>query len=152
MRGGGRDVEVVANLVIGAALRIHTKLGPGLFESVYERVLARDLMRRGLYVERQKPVTFEFEGLWFRNAFRADLVVDHCLVVEVKSVTAIGLIHRRQLLTYLRLLDCRVGLLLNFGSLHLRDGIKRVVNSPRRTPYDPPSIPPHSVPPSSPSR
>lgn len=151
MGGGGRDVEVVANLVIGAALRIHTELGPGLFETVYERVLARDLMRRGLFVERQKPVTFEFEGLWFRNAFRADLVVDHRLVVEVKSVTAIGLIHRRQLLTYLRLLDCRVGLLLNFGSLHLRDGIKRVVNSPRAALHSSPPLP-HSVPPSSPSR
>lgn len=110
-------------------MRIHSKLGPGLFESVYETVLARELARRGLFVERQKPVTFDFEGMHFDQGFRADLVVERAVVVEVKAVPEIAPIHARQLLTYLRLLDCRLGLVLNFNALHLRSGIKRVANS-----------------------
>ena len=126
---GAEEYNHVTAQIIGAAMRIHSKLGPGLFESVYETVLARDLARRGLFVERQKPVTFEFEGMHFDQGFRADLIVERAVVVEVKAVPEIAPIHARQLLTYLRLLDLRLGLVLNFNSLHLRSGIKRVANS-----------------------
>ena len=123
------DPDKVSHLVIGSALRIHTRLGPGLFESVYHRVLCRDLRARGLSVESKKPVSFEFEGLWFEGGFEADLVIEHCLIVEVKSVKQLVPIFEQQLLTYLRLLDYRVGLLINFNTVHLRDGIKRMVNN-----------------------
>lgn len=114
--------------IVDSALRIHRAIGPGLLESVYERVLARDLARMGHRVERQKPVSFEFEGLRFEEAFRADLVVDGRVVVEVKSALELSPVHAKQLLTYLRLLDCRVGLLLNFGAPIIKEGITRVVN------------------------
>ncbi len=125
---GGAGVNVITGQIINAALRIHSKLGPGLLESVYERILARDLARLGYYVERQKPVSFEFEGLWFDDAFRADLAVNESVVVEIKSVAALSRADKKQLLTYLRLLDYRVGLLLNFGAPLMKDGIARVVN------------------------
>ncbi len=121
-------LNTITGMILDAAFRVHTKLGPGLLESVYEAVLTRDLAARGLAVERQKPVSFDFEGLRFNDAFRIDLLVDHAVVVEIKSVTALTTVHHKQLLTYLRLLDCRLGLLLNFGAAHLRDGIKRIAN------------------------
>ena len=105
------------------------KIGSRPFESVYHRVLCRDLQRSGLFVESKKLISFEFEGIWFDGGFEADLVVERCLVVEVKSVKQILPIFEKQLLTYLRLLDYRVGLLINFNTVHLRDGIKRMVNN-----------------------
>lgn len=122
------ELNTVTGMVVDAAIRIHMKVGPGLLESVYETILARDLAARGLYVERQKPVSFDFEGLWFESAFRLDLLVERKVVVEVKSATNIAPAHEKQLLTYLRLLDCRVGLLLNFGAPYMRDGIRRIAN------------------------
>lgn len=127
-RGPVNSIDMLTGNILEAAFRIHTKLGPGLLESVYETVLARDLALKGLAVERQKPISFDFEGLWFEDAFRVDLLVERTVVVEIKSVTALAAAHEKQLLTYLRLLDCRVGLLLNFGAAHLRDGLKRIVN------------------------
>lgn len=121
-------VNGLSREVLDAAFRIHTKLGPGLLESVYETILARDLAVRGFGVERQKSISFDFERLWFADAFRVDLFVEHALVVEVKSVSAVVAVHEKQLLSYLRLLDCRLGLLINFGAAHLRDGIKRIAN------------------------
>jgi len=114
--------------IVHSALRIHMKLGPGLLEFVYEAVLAHDLMRQGFHVQRQKPISFEFEGHWFQDACRVDLVIDHAVVVEVKSRPTISLVHEKQLLTYLRLMDLRVGLLLNFGAALMKDGIRRVVH------------------------
>ena len=111
------------------AYKIHVNLGPGLLESVYETILARDLARQGFRVERQKCVSFDYEGLWFENAFRVDLLVDSKVVVEVKSAAKLADNHTKQLLTYLRLLDCRAGILFNFGAARLKDGIRRVVNS-----------------------
>ena len=105
-----------------------------MLESVYESILARDLARRGLRVERQKPISFEFEGLRFPEAFRADLIIDGRVIVEIKSVTKLKDVHRMQLVSYLRLANCRLGLLLNFNSAHLRDGIKRVANEYREPP------------------
>jgi GxxExxY protein len=123
------QLNLITGDVIGAALRIHSALGPGLLESVYEVVLARDLARKGYLVERQKPISFEFEGMVFTEGFRADLLVEDAIVVEVKSVALLAPVHASQVLTYLRLLDYPVGLLINFGVARLREGIKRIANA-----------------------
>jgi iron complex transport system substrate-binding protein len=122
------DLNKLSFTVIGTALRIHTKLGPGLMESVYQRVLFRNLVKQGLFVEINKPVGFEFEGDWFDDGLKVDLLVERSLVIELKSVRAIAPIHCKQLLTYVRLMDCKLGLLINFGELHLKDGIVRIAN------------------------
>jgi iron complex transport system substrate-binding protein len=122
------ELNQITGQIVNAAFRIHFKLGPGLLESAYETILARDLARLGLEVERQKAVSFDYEGLWFEDAFRVDLVVERCVVVEVKSAVALAAAHRKQLLTYLRLLDYRVGLLINFGAPFIKEGIHRIVN------------------------
>ncbi|HSJ33014.1 MAG TPA: GxxExxY protein [Longimicrobiales bacterium] len=122
------DLNRVTGVIVDSAFRIHSTLGPGLMEHVYETILARDLRRRGLAVERQRCISFDFEGLWFEDACRVDLVVERCVVVEIKSVATILARHHKQVLTYLRLLDYRVGLLLNFGAPTMKDGIKRIVH------------------------
>ncbi|HZG42282.1 MAG TPA: GxxExxY protein [Longimicrobium sp.] len=124
-----RERDRLTGEIVDAAYRIHTKLGPGLLESVYEAVLARTLEQRGLKVERQKPVTIEFDGLRFDEGFRIDLLVDDRVVVELKSVEHLAPVHSKQLLTYIRLLDLRVGLLINFGAATLKEGVRRVVNA-----------------------
>ena len=121
-------LESIATDVLAAAYRLHVELGPGLLESVYEAILARDLARSGYVVERQKPMAIEYDGLRFEEGFRADLVIDDCFLVELKSVEQLGPIHGKQLLTYLKLRKFRLGLLLNFGAALLKDGLKRVVN------------------------
>lgn len=129
--GAALGVEMLNRItgqVVDRSVRIHQALGPGLLESVYARILARDMARHGYRVERQKPVSFEFDGLWFEHALRVDLVIERAVVVEVKSVESIAAVHRKQLMTYLRLLNCRVGLLVNFGAPVLKDGITRIVN------------------------
>jgi GxxExxY protein len=125
-----KDLNVITSEIIGASIRIHRKLGPGISESVYETILARILVDQGHFVERQKGISFEFEGFWFEDVCRADLIVDRSVVVELKSSRQISAADEKQLLTYLRLLDCRVGLLINFGAAFLRDGITRIVNGP----------------------
>jgi len=123
-----RDLDEITGAVIEAAVKIHQGLGPGLLESVYEAILARDLERRGFRVERQKPFSFEYDGMRFEEGFRVDLLVEDTVVVELKSVEKLAAVHSKQLLTYLRLLDLRVGLLLNFGAATLKEGLHRVVN------------------------
>ena len=122
------DINDVSGQIVNCAFRIHFKLGPGLFESVYETILARDLAVKGLKVERQKRIPLEFEGLTFDEAFRADLVVHECIIVEVKSVPELADVHFTQVATYLRLMDYRLGLILNFGAPLMKDGIKRIAN------------------------
>jgi iron complex transport system substrate-binding protein len=122
------DLNQVSGQIVDTAFHIHSKLGPGLLESVYEAILAKELGRRGLYVERQKAVPIEFEGMQFEEGFRADLIVERAVIVELKSVETLAPVHSKQLLTYLRLLDYRLGLLINFGAPVLKDGIKRIVN------------------------
>lgn len=114
-----------------ACYRIHTGLGPGLLESVYEAVLARELARRGLRVQRQQPVPIVWEDMTFDEGFRADLIIEDKLIIELKSVEKLAPVHSKQLLTYLRLTDTRLGLLVNFGEALIKDGIKRVVNGLR---------------------
>ena len=118
----------VAKTVLDAAFAIHTKLGPGLLESVYEAVLAYELAKRGVAVRRQVPIPIRYEELCFEEGFRADLLVDECVVVELKSVEALAPVHGKQVLTQLRLSGHRLGLLINFGEVHLKDGIKRIAN------------------------
>ena len=118
----------VAKTVLDVAFAIHTKLGPGVLESVYEAVLAYELAKRGVAVRRQVPIPIRYEELCFEEGFRADLLVDECVVVELKSVEALAPVHGKQVLTQLRLSGHRLGLLINFGEVHLKDGIKRIAN------------------------
>ncbi len=118
----------MAREIVDAAYQIHRKLGPGLLESVYETVLAFELGKRGLDVQRQVPVPIVYESISFTEGYRADLIVENKVIVELKSVETVVPVHKKQLLTYLRLADKRLGLLINFGSELIRDGISRVVN------------------------
>ena len=118
----------IAKLVLDAAFLIHTKLGPGLLESVYEVVLAYELKKRGLTADRQKPMPIMYDNIRFDEAFRSDLVVNGKIIVELKSVEALFPVHAKQLLTQLRLSGLKLGLLINFGEAHLKNGIKRVIN------------------------
>jgi GxxExxY protein len=118
----------IAKLAVDASFQIHTKLGPGLLESVYEVVLASTLRRQGLRVERQVPIAIRFEDMVFDEGFRADLLVEEKLIIELKSVEQTLPVHRKQVLTYLKLADKRLGLLINFGSALIKDGITRLVN------------------------
>lgn len=122
------DVEKLAALAVDCGLGIHRDLGPGLLESVYETLLAAKLARAGVLVERQKPVDVEYEGIRVREGFRADLLLDRILIIEVKSVERLAAVHSRQVLTYVRLLGLPLGLLMNFGGETFREGLRRVVN------------------------
>jgi len=118
----------IANQVMEAAFQIHREIGPGLLESVYEAVLAKMLIDRGLDVQRQVPVPIRYQEIAFDEGFRADLLVGRKLLVELKSVERLQPVHAKQLLTYLRLTDRRLGLLINFGENLLKDGFRRIVN------------------------
>ena len=124
------DVEMLARKAIERGLFVHRELGPGLLESVYEAVIATGLSREGLRVERQKLVAMQFEGVTYPESFRLDLVVEGALIIEVKSTERNLPVYSKQLLTYLRLTQQPVGLLMNFGYPTFREGLKRVVNGP----------------------
>ena len=123
-----REIDDITGQIVDAAYKLHTWLGQGLLESVYEMVLARALERRGFLVERQKPIRFEYDGLVFEEGFRTDLLIENQVVVELKSVETLAPVHGKQVLTYLRLLKLPVGLLINFGAATLKEGLHRVVN------------------------
>jgi GxxExxY protein len=131
-----KEIDEITGDVLDVALRLHRELGPGLLESVYETLLARRLQTLGYNAVTQQLISAEFEGVRLDAAFRADLVVDERLLIEVKSVERLMPVHSKQLLTYLRLMKQPVGLLINFGGETLKEGIKRVVNDYR------PSAPP----------
>lgn len=122
------DVEEIATVAVDCGFEIHDGLGPGLLESVYEAVLEQSLVRRGLAVERQRPIPIFFDGIAVDEGFRADLLVEGRLLIELKSVERTVPVHVKQLITYLRLMDLPLGLLMNFGAATFREGIKRVVN------------------------
>lgn len=130
-------LESITGEILDSAVWLHRRLGPGLLESVYESLLAQELRRRGLSVERQFAVSFEIDGLQFTDALRIDLLVERAVVVELKSVGKLEPVHWRQVLTYLRVMDLRVGLLLNFGGATLKEGVHRVVNDYRAPAADP---------------
>ena len=121
------DLEVVARDAVDSALLLHREIGPGLLESVYETLLAAELSRRGYGVVRQQPIDFTFNGMRFDAAFKIDLLVEGRLIIEVKSVERLSGVHSKQLLTYLRLMQQPLGLLINFGGETLKEGLKRVV-------------------------
>lgn len=118
----------IGTLVLNAAIEVHRELGPGLLESVYEAVLARELSLRGLAVERQVPVPIVYKDLCFDEGFRADLIVAGKVLLELKSVERVSPAHKKQVQTYLRLTGRKLGYLLNFGEAVLKDGITRCVN------------------------
>jgi iron complex transport system substrate-binding protein len=127
------NFETLAREAVDCAYHIHRVLGPGLLESVYEMVLVKSLERRGFRVECQKPISFTYDDMTFSDAFRADVLVEDKLLIELKSVENIAPVHAKQLLTYLRLMNLPLGLLLNFGAATLKDGVQRVVNNHTET-------------------
>ena len=118
----------IATIIVDTAFHIHYDLGPGLFESVYERIMEAELRKRGLVVFRQKAIPVVYGGLHFEAGFRADLLVENKVIVEVKSIEALHPVHKKQVLTYLRFADKRLGLLINFNVALIKDGIVRLVN------------------------
>lgn len=125
----GRVEERVGRAVVDVAVRVHRELGPGLLESVYEAVMAAELARRGFGVRRQVPIAIHWHDLHFEEGFRADMIVEGCVLLELKSVEHLHNAHRKQLLTYLRLANLKLGYLLNFGEPLMRQGITRTVNN-----------------------
>ena len=118
----------ISKIVVDAAFHVHQKLGPGLLETVYEVVLAYELRKRGLGVQRQVPIPIRYDDLVFEEGFRADLLVQNLVIVELKSIEELAAVHAKQVLTQLRLADKRLGLLINFGAGLFKSGVKRIVN------------------------
>ena len=118
----------IATIIVDAALRIHRTLGPGLLESVYQAALDYELQKRGLRIAQQVGLPVHYEEVKLELGFRVDLIVDEKVIIEIKSIEAFAPVHRKQLLTYLRLMDLRLGLLINFNVELIKDGIQRVVN------------------------
>ena len=130
--------ESVGKVVLDAAFKVHTALGPGLLESVYETALSRELEKREFHVERQRPIPVFYEGEKLEVGFRADLIVQELVLVELKSVEVVTPVFRKISTNYLRLIPLRLGYLINFNELHLKDGITRIVNRLEGKPSFPP--------------
>ena len=126
-----RDAEELSGIVVDCGYKLHVEAGPGLLESVYEVVLAKMLTDQGIMVRRQVPVPIQLMGLTFDEGFRADLLVENQLLIELKSVENLAPVHSKQVLTYLRLLKLPLGLLINFGAPTFKEGCKRIVNGPQ---------------------
>lgn len=118
-------------IAVNCGFHIHDDLGPGLLESAYEALMAEALRQAGLTVERQVPVQLRYRGVFVENAFRVDLLVERSLIIELKSAEKLLPVHGKQVLTYLRLMELSLGLLMNFGQTMFKDGIKRIVNNHR---------------------
>lgn len=134
--GGDEELEQVARIAIDVAFGLHRDLGPGLLESVYDRLMFEGLRQRGLDVQRQIPIDINYKGIVFEKAFTADLLVQRRLLIELKSVEGHSPVHAKQLLTYLRLMNLPLGLLINFGMATFKEGVRRLGNdyfSPPRT-------------------
>jgi GxxExxY protein len=121
----------IAKIAVEAAYQIHKHFGPGLYESVYEVCLAHELRKRGLRVERQVAVGLQYDSIKFDEAFCADIIIEGKVILEIKAIEEIRRIHKKQLLTYLRLTNMRLGLVINFDSEYIRDGLARVANGLR---------------------
>jgi GxxExxY protein len=121
------DKEAIFKMILDCSFKVHSALGPGLLESAYTECLYFDLVQSGLKVEKQKALPLIYKDVHLETGYRIDLMVESCIVVEIKSVDALADIHMAQILTYLKLSDCRLGLLANFNVLHLKEGIKRVI-------------------------
>lgn len=119
----------VAKIIVNSAFKIHCRLGPGLLESVYEEIMFYELTKEGLKIERQKPIPVYWDKIKMDIGFRADLIVENKVLIELKSVVLLTSIHPKQLLTYLKISELRLGLLINFNEKLIKDGIKRIVNN-----------------------
>jgi len=119
----------ISKIIVDCCYKVHTTLGPGLLESVYEEILTFELLKRNLKIKRQHPIPVIYESIKLDLGFRADLIIEDKVVIEIKSVEAIAPVHGKQLLTYLRLTDKKLGLLVNFNVALIKDGIHRVVNN-----------------------
>ena len=128
----------ISRIIIDTAMQIHRQLGPGLLESVYAVILAHELRKRGLKVEREVPIPVKWDNIEMEVGFRADLIVEGVVLVELKSVEEVSKVFKKVLLTYLRLADKKLGLILNFGEVLLKDGISRVVNGLQEEPVEGP--------------
>ncbi|WP_420468538.1 GxxExxY protein [Panacagrimonas sp.] len=122
------DENEISAAVVDAAIQIHRRLGPGLYESAYEAILAHELVKRGLQIKRQVAVALQYDELTFDEAFKADLLVENKVMIELNSLETLLPVHRKQLLTYIKLANVRLGLLLNFGATFMKDGVERVAN------------------------
>jgi GxxExxY protein len=118
----------IGKVIVDTALHLHKRLGPGLLETVYEVILAYELKKRQMNVERQVQIPILYEGIQFEEGFRADIIVNDKVIIELKSVEALNNAHKKQLLTYLKLMDMKLGFLLNFSEELMKDGITRVIN------------------------
>jgi GxxExxY protein len=118
----------IARIVVDAAYKIHTTIGPGLLESAYEAILAYELRKRGLLVQRQVGVPIVYEEVNLDEGFRADLIIENLVIIELKAIEQVIPVHKKQLLTYLKLMGKKLGLLINFNEEKIKDGISRVVN------------------------
>ncbi|MBS1626131.1 MAG: GxxExxY protein [Bacteroidetes bacterium] len=123
-----QEIEALASKLVNIAFKIHTELGPGLFESVYEEVFCIELMREGIAFKRQHPIDIYYLEHRIESAFRVDIFVDETIILELKSVEELHKVHHKQLQTYLKLTGIRLGLLINFNEALIKDGIKRIVN------------------------
>lgn len=121
------DEDEISNIVIGCGIKVHKELGPGLLESSYEECLSYEISNAGLKVEKQKALPLIYNDVKLEIGYRVDLMIENKLIIEVKSVESLNDIHMAQLLTYLKLTKCKLGLLMNFNVLKLKDGIKRVI-------------------------
>jgi GxxExxY protein len=121
------DIEKIFKKVLDCSFQVYTALGPGLLESAYTECLYFDLIQSGLKVEKQKPLPLIYKEVRLEAGYRIDLLVESCIIVEIKSIEALTDTHMAQILTYLKLSKCRLGLLANFNVLHLKDGIKRII-------------------------
>ena len=119
----------ISKILVDCCYKVHTELGPGLLESVYEEVLSYEIIKRGLNVERQKGIPVVYDSIKMELGFRADLILENKVIIELKSIEAIAPVHSKQLLTYLRLTGFKLGLLVNFNEALIKDGIKRIVNN-----------------------
>ena len=122
------DENQIAEKVIGLAIKVHTLLGPGLLESAYEKALAFELKRNDFQIAVQEPVSINYDGLIIDEGYRADIIVNNLVVLELKSVKTIEDIHLKQVLTYVRLMNKKLGLLINFNETLLKNGIRRIIN------------------------
>ena len=122
------EIDALATIAVDCGFKLHMAFGPGLLKSVYEAILADSLTKRGLRVERQKPIDIHYEGTVLREGFRIDLPVEEKLIIELKSTERAAPVHKKQLLTYLRLTDLPLGLLMNFGMETFKEGMSRVIN------------------------
>ncbi|MEQ8338160.1 MAG: GxxExxY protein [Cyclobacteriaceae bacterium] len=119
----------ISSIIVNTSLKIHRELGPGLFESVYEEILTYELQKRDLFVERQKVIPVKWDQVIMDQGFRADLIIDRKVIIEIKSIEAVAPVHQKQLLTYLKLTGLKLGLLINFNEALIKNGIQRIVNN-----------------------